>query len=125
MTDHEKPFGDDYPLLTALVRQRGMKMKGIWRHEDLAQLFDASIRTLQEWEANPEKEFSLSDLPGGAGLLSVHLEEFLRNSRGRRRRRHPKLNSLAWDALQPQSNSKQGKEEPKRHGTSERPPKSG
>ena len=34
MADEKQP-ADDYPLLSSIVRQRGLEMKAIWRHDDL------------------------------------------------------------------------------------------
>jgi hypothetical protein len=105
----EKPSGDNYPLLSSIVRQRGLEMKAIWRHDNLVQLFEVSVRTIQDWESDPEKEFPPRDLPGGRGHLCEDLEEFLRKSqeRGRRRRRKAGgANGGEWDGLRPDRNSR-------------------
>jgi hypothetical protein len=87
----EKAFADQYPLLASLLLARGMATKPIWHHDDLAQIFGVSVRTIQEWESDPEKDFPPRDLPGGAAQLSGDLEEFLRKSGHRKPRRRRKL----------------------------------
>lgn len=67
-----------YPLLEALLAQKGLKLKGTYTIRDVALIFDASRRTLQEWTAagNP----AARDLPGRGRFLSEDLEKFLQSS---------------------------------------------
>jgi hypothetical protein len=106
MAEEKSPV-NQCPLLESLVRQKGMKMIGTWRHKDVAQLFDTSVRTIQEWEANPEKRLSPRDLPNGVRYLSEDLEEFLRNSGTRRPRRGPVPPAFRSPLRQESTNYKQ------------------
>lgn len=67
-----------YPLLEALLAQKGLKLKGTYTIRDVALIFGASRRTLQEWTAagNP----AARDLPGRGRFLSEDLENFLQSS---------------------------------------------
>jgi hypothetical protein len=55
-----------------------MKRKGNWKLRDVAQLFDCSVRSIQDRVY--DGELKERDLPGGAKFLDGDLEEFLRNS---------------------------------------------
>jgi len=67
-----------FPLLEALLCQRGMSLKGVYRNRDVADLFGVSIRTIQDWSRNGD--LRPRNLPGRARFLSVDLEQFLQNS---------------------------------------------
>jgi transposase len=72
-----------YPLLEALLAQRGMSLKGIYTYRVTAQIFDVSVRTIQEWIR--EEKLQARNLPGRGRFLSEDLEDFLINSRKRRK----------------------------------------
>jgi hypothetical protein len=68
-----------YPLLVALLIQKGLPMKGIWTLGDVAEIFDVSKRTIQDWIR--DGKLIPRDLPGRGRFLSEDLESFLQNSR--------------------------------------------
>jgi hypothetical protein len=68
-----------YPLLQALLAQRGLPLKGIWTLGDVAKIFDVSKRTIQDWIR--DRKLIPRDLPGRGRFLSEDLEAFLQNSR--------------------------------------------
>jgi Helix-turn-helix domain len=70
-----------YPLLEALLVQKGLNLKGTYTNRDVAEIFAVSTRTTQEWSRNGR--LKPRSLPGRARFLSEDLEEFLRNSHRR------------------------------------------
>jgi hypothetical protein len=78
MSDVPKPEIGRYPLLEALLAANGLRMKGVWTLADVAGIFDASKRTIQDWI----KDEKLVDrhLPARGRFLSQDLENFLRLS---------------------------------------------
>ena len=67
-----------YPLLDVLCEAKGMKRKGKWKLRDVAQLFDCSVRAIQDLVHSGR--LRSRDLPGRTKFLDGDLEEFLRNS---------------------------------------------
>jgi transposase len=73
-----RPETTQYPLLEALLRQRGLRLRGIYTNRDAAQIFQVSVRTIQEWSR--EGKLQARDLPGRGRFLSEDLEAFLQKS---------------------------------------------
>jgi excisionase family DNA binding protein len=71
-----------YPLLEALLEEKGLKLKGIYTVRDAASIFGVSVRTIQEWVR--DGKLIARDLPGRGRFLSEDLERFLRESVRRR-----------------------------------------
>jgi hypothetical protein len=67
-----------YPLLEALLAQKGLPLKGIWTLRDAAMIFEAAVRTTQDWIR--DGKLIARDLPGRGRFLSEDLEAFLQNS---------------------------------------------
>jgi hypothetical protein len=74
----QPPRLDTYPLLEGLLRAKGLSLKGTYSYRDAADIFDCSVRALQERIKNGE--LRKRNLPGRAKFLAIDLEEFLRNS---------------------------------------------
>ena len=70
-----------YPLLEALLEQRGLKLKGLYTIRDAATIFNVSRRTIQEWVR--DEKLTVRDLPGRFRFLSEDLERFLEKSVGK------------------------------------------
>lgn len=70
-----------YPLLEALLAQKGLPLKGLYTNNDAAQIFGVAARTIQDWRQNGKLKGR--DLPGRARFLSEDLEAFLENSAGK------------------------------------------
>ena len=68
----------DFPLLQTLLEQRGVAPKGIYTSRDAAQLFDVSVRTIQDWIS--DRKINARRLPGRGRFLSQDLEAFLESS---------------------------------------------
>lgn len=67
-----------YPLLAALLAQKGLRLKGTYTNRDVAQMFGVSIRAIQE--RTRTGTLKARDLPGWDRFLSEDLEEFLQQS---------------------------------------------
>jgi hypothetical protein len=67
-----------YPLLEALLSEKGSSLKGTYTYPDLQEIFGCSKRALQDYVR--DGKLSYRKLPGRAHWLSGDLEEFLRNS---------------------------------------------
>lgn len=67
-----------YPLLEALLEQRGLQLQGIYAVGDAAAIFGVSRRTIQEWAR--DGKLLARDLPGRGRFLSDDLELFLERS---------------------------------------------
>lgn len=67
-----------YPLLEALLEQRGLPLQGIYTVGDAAAIFGVSRRTIQEWVR--DGKLLARDLPGRGRFLSDDLELFLEGS---------------------------------------------
>lgn len=74
----QQPKSEVFPLLDALLREKGLSLKGIYTNHDLADIFGVAIRTIQEWSRT--QKLKPRNLPGRARFLSADLEEFLQNS---------------------------------------------
>ena len=68
----------NYPLLASLLAQKGLELKVTYKVRDAAQMFDVSIRTIQDWIR--DRRLPARNLPGQARFLSEDLESFLQNS---------------------------------------------
>jgi len=77
MSDQEPKF-EKYPLLEALLDEKGLSLRGTYTNRDVANIFGVSTRTIQDWSRNGY--FKPRSLPGRARFLSEDLEGFLRNS---------------------------------------------
>jgi len=67
-----------YPLLEALLEQKGLKLKGIYTVRDAAEIFSVSFRTIQDWIR--DGKLLARELPGRGRFLSGDLERFLQES---------------------------------------------
>lgn len=67
-----------YPLLEALLEAKGLRLKGTYNYGDATNIFDCSIRALQE--RIREGTLRVRNLPGRNKFLSEDLEDFLKNS---------------------------------------------
>ena len=67
-----------YPLLRALLEQRSLPLQGIYTNHDAAQIFQVSVRTIQDWSR--DGKLRTRDLPGRGRFLSEDLEAFLQGS---------------------------------------------
>ena len=65
------------PLLEALLKEKGLALKGIYKYQDVAQIFDASVRTIQQWVR--DGKLRCRDLPARGRFLSEDLEAFLQD----------------------------------------------
>ena len=70
---------DKYPLLTVLLKAKGLADKGIWTIDDVRSFFGVGKRAIYDWMKNGKLD--ARDLPGRNRFLSEDLEEFLRNSK--------------------------------------------
>jgi phage terminase Nu1 subunit (DNA packaging protein) len=77
MSDQEPKFAK-YPLLEALLSERGLSLKGAYTNRDVGNIFGVSVRTIQDWSRNGY--FKPRNLPGRARFLSADLEKFLQDS---------------------------------------------
>lgn len=67
-----------YPLLEAVLEQKGLTLRGIYTNRDAAKIFGVTPRTIQE--RCRDGRLRSRDLPGRGRFLSEDLETFLRNS---------------------------------------------
>ncbi|PYL07656.1 MAG: hypothetical protein DMG97_04335 [Acidobacteria bacterium] len=74
-----------YPLLEALLDAQGLTLKGAYRYSDVTEIFDCSIRALQERVR--DGQLTVRDLPGRKKFLAQDLENFLKNSVRKPKRR--------------------------------------
>jgi hypothetical protein len=74
----QQPKPERFPLLEALLREKGLSLKGIYTNHDVADIFGVATRTIQEWSRNGG--LMARNLPGRARFLSGDLEEFLQKS---------------------------------------------
>jgi excisionase family DNA binding protein len=68
----------NFPLLHTVLEQRGMTPKGIYTNRDAAELFEVSVRTIQDWIT--DEKLPARNLPGRGRFLAQDLEEFLAGS---------------------------------------------
>jgi hypothetical protein len=66
------------PLLMALAARRGLAIFPIYSNRDVAELFNVSVRTIQDWIT--DNKILPRNLPGRGRFLPEDLEAFLRNS---------------------------------------------
>ncbi len=71
-------FESQFPLLSALLREKGLRPKGTYTYADVQQILGGSRRALQELVT--AGRFTYRNLPGRAHWLSVDLETFLTES---------------------------------------------
>ena len=74
----QQPKPERFPLLEALLREKGLSLKGIYTNHDVADIFGVATRTIQERIRNGYLTARM--LPGRGRFLSQDLEEFLQNS---------------------------------------------
>jgi hypothetical protein len=67
----QPPRLDTYPLLEGLLRAKGLSLKGTYSYRDAADIFDCSVRALQERIKNGE--LRKRNLPGRAKFLAKAL----------------------------------------------------
>jgi hypothetical protein len=67
-----------YPHLEAVLRLKGIPLKGIYTYRDASQILEASVRTIQQWCR--DGKIRSRNLPGRGRFLSLDLEEFLAGS---------------------------------------------
>jgi len=67
-----------YPLLESVLKQKGLHLQGIYKYRDVTPIFDASVRTIQQWVR--DGKLQCRDMPGRGKFLSEDLEAFLRDS---------------------------------------------
>jgi hypothetical protein len=68
-----------YPLLEALLRIKGLTLQATYTNADVAHLFCASTRTIQNWAA--DGRLPSRKLIGNARFLPIDLETYLQNSK--------------------------------------------
>jgi hypothetical protein len=73
-----------YPLLESLLRQKGLKLKGIYTLDDACEIFAAGTRPRASRRSIQERmsrgELRSRSLPGHGKFLSEDFEEYLKNS---------------------------------------------
>jgi hypothetical protein len=67
-----------YSLLEPILRQKGLRLQGIYTNRDAARIFGVSVRTIQDWCR--DGKLMSRDLPGRGRFLSEDFEAFLQNS---------------------------------------------
>lgn len=67
-----------YPLLENLLREKNLRLKGIYTMGDAAAIFGVSKRTIGQWVS--EGKLVGRDLPDRGRFLSEDLETFLEGS---------------------------------------------
>jgi excisionase family DNA binding protein len=67
-----------YPLLQALLEQKGLRLLGIYNVQDAAMIFAVSKRTIQEWVR--DGKITARPLPGHGRFLSDDLEDLLQKT---------------------------------------------
>jgi hypothetical protein len=77
-SDQPAPVPTRYPLLEALLAERGLNLKGTYTYPDLVRILGGSKRALQD--AVRDGKLRYRSLPGRAHWLSIDIEEFLQNS---------------------------------------------
>ncbi len=76
--ESQNPSLGRYPLLEALLEQKGLHLQGIYTNRDAARILGVVSRTIQEWSR--EGKLPTRNLPGRGRFLSEDLEAFLRMS---------------------------------------------
>lgn len=80
--NEEKPAPVRYPLLESVLAHMGRPLRGTYTNHHVAEIFDVSVRTIQDWSR--KGELVSRNLPGRGKFLSEDLENFLKNSVHRR-----------------------------------------
>jgi hypothetical protein len=80
-----------FPLLDSLLKARGRQRQAIYNVKDIADIFEVSVRTINDWFR--EGKFVPRDLPGRGRALSEDLEDLVQSSRGRKTRKNEKNNN--------------------------------
>lgn len=78
----QKTIPTRYPLLESLLAQKHLTLKGTYTNHDAGNIFDVSVRTIQDWVR--KGDLVSRNLPGRSRFLSEDLENFLQNSIRRR-----------------------------------------
>ena len=68
-----------YPLLEALLRIKGLTLQATYTNADVAALFNASVRTIQNWAA--DGRLTSRKLIGNGRYLPTDLEAYFQNSK--------------------------------------------
>ena len=74
----ERAESSGYPLLENLLKQKGLRLKGIYTNRDAAEIFGVVPRTIQQWSR--DGMLPTRNLPGRGRYLSEDLETCLRTS---------------------------------------------
>lgn len=78
----QKNIPTRHPLLESVLAQKNLTLKGTYTNRDAGNIFDVSVRTIQDWVRNGH--LIGRNLPGRGRFLSEDLESFLQNSIRRR-----------------------------------------
>ena len=78
MSSNSESQASRYPLLESLLKQKGLRLQGIYKYEDAKQIFGGSVRTIQQYVR--DGKLRCGDLPAGGRFLSEELEAFLEGS---------------------------------------------
>ena len=81
MSSNSESQASDYPLLQSLLRQKGRALQGIYKYKNAAEIFGASVRTIQQFVR--DGKLRCRDLPARGRFLSEDLEAFLKDCRRR------------------------------------------
>ena len=73
-----------YPMLEVFLSLRNLDLKSDYCHQQVAELFEVTLRTIQVWIA--DGRLTTNDWPGGSRILPADLEAFLQ---ARKRQRKP------------------------------------
>jgi hypothetical protein len=74
----EPSFERKYPLLSDVLKEKGLLPKGMYTYRDFKEIFGCSKRAVQDYAR--DGKLTMRDLPGRAHWLSCDLENFLQNS---------------------------------------------
>ena len=77
---NEFPKPAKYPLLETVLAYKGLPMKGTFTVQDVADLFNVTIRTIQT--RMKRGGLTARDLPGRSRFLAMDLEQLLQGSSG-------------------------------------------
>jgi hypothetical protein len=71
-----------YPILEVILSLRKLTLKSDYSHQEIAELFNVTLRTIQAWIA--DGRLATNDWPGGSRVLPADLEAFLQASKRQR-----------------------------------------
>jgi hypothetical protein len=77
---NDVPKAAKYPLLETILAYKGLPMKGTFTVQDVADLFNVTIRTIQI--RMKRGGLTARDLPGRSRFLAMDLEQLLQGSSG-------------------------------------------